>query len=96
MGPEGGAGGGTVVATGTPEEVAAVPGSHTGSSCAETLGADQTAAARARRHRLRSRARRSPPDRSVVLLPSAMGGWWQHDILDPGKLPLLLCGCRSC
>jgi len=30
MGPEGGAGGGTVVVTGTPEAVAAHPGSHTG------------------------------------------------------------------
>jgi excinuclease ABC subunit A len=30
MGPEGGAGGGTVVATGTPETVAADPASHTG------------------------------------------------------------------
>ena len=30
MGPEGGAGGGTVVAQGTPEEVAANPASHTG------------------------------------------------------------------
>jgi excinuclease ABC subunit A len=30
MGPEGGSGGGTIVATGTPEEIAAVPASHTG------------------------------------------------------------------
>ena len=30
MGPEGGSGGGTVVADGTPEQVAAVPASHTG------------------------------------------------------------------
>ena len=30
LGPEGGNRGGTVVATGTPEEVAAVPGSYTG------------------------------------------------------------------
>ena len=30
LGPEGGAGGGTVVATGPPEEVAANPHSHTG------------------------------------------------------------------
>jgi excinuclease ABC subunit A len=30
LGPEGGAGGGTVVATGTPEEVAKVPQSYTG------------------------------------------------------------------
>ncbi|HEX6773283.1 MAG TPA: excinuclease ABC subunit A, partial [Acidobacteriaceae bacterium] len=30
MGPEGGDGGGEIVATGTPEEIAATPGSHTG------------------------------------------------------------------
>jgi excinuclease ABC subunit A len=30
MGPEGGAGGGTVVAEGTPEQIAAHPSSHTG------------------------------------------------------------------
>ena len=30
MGPEGGAGGGTVVAVGTPEQIAADPASHTG------------------------------------------------------------------
>ena len=30
MGPEGGAGGGTVVGVGTPEELAANPASHTG------------------------------------------------------------------
>lgn len=31
MGPEGGEGGGTVIAAGTPEEVAAMPQSYTGS-----------------------------------------------------------------
>jgi excinuclease ABC subunit A len=45
MGPEGGAGGGTVVAQGTPEEVAATPGSYTGQFLAETL--DMPAAASA-------------------------------------------------
>jgi excinuclease ABC subunit A len=30
LGPEGGSGGGRVIATGTPEEIAAAPGSHTG------------------------------------------------------------------
>jgi excinuclease ABC subunit A len=30
MGPEGGSGGGTIVATGTPEQVAKVPASYTG------------------------------------------------------------------
>jgi excinuclease ABC subunit A len=37
MGPEGGAGGGGVVATGTPEDVAANPDSYTGHFLAETL-----------------------------------------------------------
>jgi len=37
MGPEGGDEGGQVVATGTPEEVAAVPGSHTGRFLAELV-----------------------------------------------------------
>jgi excinuclease ABC subunit A len=37
MGPEGGDEGGTVVAAGTPEEVAAVPGSHTGRFLSELV-----------------------------------------------------------
>ncbi|HEY1093345.1 MAG TPA: hypothetical protein VGE61_01485, partial [Glycomyces sp.] len=41
MGPEGGAGGGLVIAEGTPEEVAAVPASHTGKFLREVLGADR-------------------------------------------------------
>ena len=38
MGPEGGNGGGTVVAEGTPEEVTQVPGSHTGGFLRDLLG----------------------------------------------------------
>ncbi|ADG74844.1 excinuclease ABC, A subunit [Cellulomonas flavigena DSM 20109] len=38
MGPEGGSGGGTVVAEGTPEHVATVPESHTGRFLAEAFG----------------------------------------------------------
>ncbi len=38
LGPEGGEGGGRVVAEGTPEEVAATSGSHTGAFLAEALG----------------------------------------------------------
>ena len=37
MGPEGGAGGGQVVAQGTPEDVAAVEASHTGKFLKELL-----------------------------------------------------------
>ena len=38
MGPEGGSGGGQVVATGTPEQIAADPASHTGRYLARLLG----------------------------------------------------------
>ena len=37
MGPEGGAGGGTIVAEGTPEDIIAVPESYTGKFLAEIL-----------------------------------------------------------
>jgi excinuclease ABC subunit A len=39
MGPEGGSGGGTIVAVGSPEHVATVPESHTGRFLADVLGA---------------------------------------------------------
>jgi len=38
LGPEGGEGGGTVVASGSPEEVARVAASHTGRALAPLLG----------------------------------------------------------
>ncbi|MFE6100110.1 excinuclease ABC subunit UvrA [Streptomyces laurentii] len=41
MGPEGGSGGGLVIAEGTPEEIASTPASHTGKFLREILGADR-------------------------------------------------------
>ena len=41
MGPEGGDGGGTVVAYGTPEQVAEVPGSYTGQFLRDILARDR-------------------------------------------------------
>jgi excinuclease ABC subunit A len=49
MGPEGGAGGGTVVAEGTPEDVAAVPESYTGKFLAETLASSSAPASAPRK-----------------------------------------------
>ena len=49
LGPEGGDGGGQVVAAGTPEDVAKVPGSHTGRYLARTLGLGQPAGGKASR-----------------------------------------------
>lgn len=43
LGPEGGEGGGRIVAEGTPEEVAACPESHTGAALAEVLGIERPA-----------------------------------------------------
>lgn len=43
MGPEGGNGGGTVVAEGTPEQVAAVEGSYTGQYLSEILAGHEVA-----------------------------------------------------
>ena len=45
LGPEGGDGGGEVVATGTPEQIAETPGSYTGDFLREPLGAALTLAA---------------------------------------------------
>jgi excinuclease ABC subunit A len=60
MGPEGGSGGGTVVAEGTPEEVAAAPGSHTAAFLRANLGPRAGAApareSRGRRPRVRAAA----------------------------------------
>ena len=53
MGPEGGEEGGTVVAAGTPEEVAGTPGSYTGEFLA---GLVEPAAPKARRTRSRAKA----------------------------------------
>lgn len=42
LGPEGGSGGGSVVGTGTPEEIAALANSHTGSFLRETLSSSRS------------------------------------------------------
>ena len=51
LGPEGGAAGGQVIATGTPEQVAATPGSHTGEFLAKVL-----APAKPKRRRTKAKA----------------------------------------
>ena len=47
MGPEGGSGGGRVVATGTPEQIAGIPESHTGVFLAGILGSGTTSSRKA-------------------------------------------------
>jgi excinuclease ABC subunit A len=59
LGPEGGAGGGEVVASGTPEEVVAVPTSYTGQFLKAVLGVEEPA-------RVRRRAVAAPRSRRVA------------------------------
>jgi excinuclease ABC subunit A len=63
MGPEGGEEGGEVVATGTPEEVAGTPGSHTGAFLA---GLVAPAAPTARRARQRTDGAKRPVATAVA------------------------------
>jgi excinuclease ABC subunit A len=71
MGPEGGAGGGCVVVAGTPEEVAAHAGSHTGRFLAAVLEADRAAAAGAAgADRQEAATRRAGPARTPRRTPA--------------------------
>ena len=60
MGPEGGSRGGMIVAEGTPEDVAAVPTSHTGRFLAEILGTSRSRKRPARTRSATQRAIRRP------------------------------------
>ncbi|MHB1992345.1 MAG: excinuclease ABC subunit UvrA, partial [Metallibacterium scheffleri] len=51
LGPEGGAGGGRIIASGTPEQIATTPGSHTGTFLAPLLPARHAPAASPKRKR---------------------------------------------
>ncbi len=68
MGPEGGTGGGLVVATGTPEEVAAVPDSHTGGFLKRLV---EPAQPPARKRPARASTPRSSPKRRPTRAKSA-------------------------
>ncbi|WP_333768791.1 excinuclease ABC subunit UvrA [Streptomyces sp. IBSBF 2435] len=60
MGPEGGNGGGLVVAEGTPEQVAGVPASHTGKFLRDVLGADRVSDAAVPAPRKRAASKAAP------------------------------------
>ncbi|MFC5800582.1 excinuclease ABC subunit UvrA [Streptomyces formicae] len=64
MGPEGGSGGGLVIAEGTPELVAGVPASHTGKFLRDILGAERVSDA------VPPQSRKSAPRRKTVVANS--------------------------
>jgi excinuclease ABC subunit A len=65
MGPEGGSGGGTVVAQGTPEQVAEVAGSHTGTFLKPVLAGRKTAPQKSARKRATGTPARTAPPRKT-------------------------------
>ncbi|HST66568.1 MAG TPA: excinuclease ABC subunit A, partial [Mycobacteriales bacterium] len=79
MGPEGGSGGGTVVATGTPEEIAQVEGSHTGLFLREMLAGPSgvqapgpaPAAARRKAATVPAGAKKVAPAKGATTAPAA-------------------------
>lgn len=71
MGPEGGSGGGLVIAEGSPEQVAAVPTSHTGKFLREILDADRISDAAVPQTRSggRKTAAKSPARKTAAKAP---------------------------
>jgi excinuclease ABC subunit A len=65
MGPEGGYGGGLVVAEGTPEQIAGVPASHTGKFLRDVLGPEAVSDAAVPAPRKRAAAKAAPRKRAT-------------------------------
>ena len=68
LGPEGGSGGGTIIATGTPEQIAQTPGSFTGEflrPILERAGTLMGAEAPAKRPRTKSTAKKAAPKKAA-------------------------------
>ncbi|RMF74492.1 MAG: ATP-binding cassette domain-containing protein, partial [Planctomycetota bacterium] len=69
MGPEGGEGGGRIVATGTPEEISACPDSHTGAALREVLNGNAAPRpARAQHRRTSAEPARAAEDRGIRVI----------------------------
>ncbi len=79
LGPEGGAGGGLVVAAGTPERIAKVKGSHTGRSLAPILAAASGGDRAAKRPAVRRRRAADPAKELAAALATV-----EKTSIDPG------------
>ncbi|MBU4568896.1 MAG: ATP-binding cassette domain-containing protein, partial [Alphaproteobacteria bacterium] len=65
LGPEGGDGGGKLIASGTPEDIAAIPQSHTGRFLAETFRRqDERRAQRSKRQKAAAKAAPAPDEKA--------------------------------
>ena len=66
VGPEGGSGGGQIIATGTPEEVAQIVESHTGRFLVQELAASAAAVGAAKEKRRRAASAKTDPQRDML------------------------------
>lgn len=90
MGPEGGSGGGTVVVTGTPEEVARNPASYTGQALAEVLWPGKSTH---KSHKLAAAKDRLEVDPGKIVVRGAAQHNLQHlDITIPRDGMNVFCG----
>jgi excinuclease ABC subunit A len=79
LGPEGGSGGGEIIATGTPEEIAADANSATGIALAEELAAEQAGSNRLKASKTQKAARLATmPTQDVITVRGAR----QHNLRD--------------
>ena len=94
LGPEGGAGGGTIVACGTPEEIAACPESHTGAALRDALGGAKGRGLRAKGKNEESlrNAARSPQSSEITVRGAAQHNLQRVDVTIPREKMNVFCG----
>ena len=90
LGPEGGAGGGRIVAEGTPERVAKVKASHTGKALAPILRGAGGAAAEGEQAR-----RKAPRRRPKPVDPDALMAQVERTSRDPGPPAIMVRGAAQ-
>ncbi|MCA9100826.1 MAG: excinuclease ABC subunit UvrA, partial [Planctomycetales bacterium] len=93
LGPDGGAGGGRIIAQGTPEQVAGVPESHTGKALAAALAASTDAPSKRDAATDKPQAESAAPvDRAVVVRGAAQHNLKHVDVTIPHGRMTVCCG----
>jgi excinuclease ABC subunit A len=87
LGPEGGDRGGSIVAVGTPEQVAEAPGSYTGEVLAPLLGIKRRRAAAPKRAKAASNPAKAAPSRSKAAPSRSKAATTQKTAATRKKIP---------
>ncbi|MBX7165168.1 MAG: excinuclease ABC subunit UvrA [Pirellulales bacterium] len=93
LGPEGGAGGGEIIATGTPEQVSEVTASHTGRALAPLLGRKAAGAAKPATPKASAKATPPPePTKAIVVQGARQHNLKGVDVEIPRDAMTVCCG----